>query len=166
MLRKSSLVLHNSTPFYTHYSMIDTLIRFGAWGMFIAAFLAGSIAPFPSEPVLIGLQVAGAPYELVVLATIGNTMGGMFNYWIGHFGKTEWIERYLYVSKERMYKTFRFMHNKGAWIGIWGFLPVIGDPITICLGGLKASPVISFLSIALGKAARYIAIAYTINLLV
>ena len=36
-------------------SFFDVLIGYGPWGMFIAAFLAGSILPFSSEAVMIAL---------------------------------------------------------------------------------------------------------------
>ena len=66
----------------------DFLIAHGVLGMFIAAFLAGTFLPFASEVVLLGLLAAGAdPVGLLIWGTIGNLLGGMFNYWIGTKGK-------------------------------------------------------------------------------
>ena len=54
--------------------IIHFLIEHGLWGMFIAAFFAGSILPLASEVVLSALVAAGvAPLELLIVGTIGNT---------------------------------------------------------------------------------------------
>ena len=79
----------------------DFLIAHGVLGMFIAAFLAGTFLPFASEVVLLGLLAAGAdPVGLLIWGTIGNLLGGMFNYWIGTKGKEEWIEKYAKVKPQ------------------------------------------------------------------
>ena len=57
---------------------LDLLASYGVWGMFIAAFLAGSILPFSSEAVMIALLAAGInPYLLLLYASIGNSLGGI-----------------------------------------------------------------------------------------
>ena len=73
---------------------IQILITYGDFGMFIAAFLAGSFFPFSSEAVMLGLLAAGAdPDGLVVWGTAGNTLGSLFNYGVGSLGRDEWILR-------------------------------------------------------------------------
>ena len=119
--------------------MIDWIISFlvdwGYWGMLVAAFLAGSFFPFSSEAVMVGLQAAGlAPLLLVIYGSIGNVLGSMFNYGVGRLGKMEWIERYLHVKKESLDKAERFMAGRGAWMGFFAFLPLLGSAVTIVLG--------------------------------
>ena len=129
--------------------------------MFISAFIAGSFLPFSSEAVMMGLIAAGLePVPLLIYATIGNWGGSMFNYYIGHLGKMEWIERYLRVKKENLDKARRFMGERGAWMGFFSFMPVIGTAICIILGLMRANPVISAISVFLGKIVRYAFIAY------
>ncbi len=99
------------------------------------------------------------PMPLLVLATIGNWAGSMFNYWVGRQGKMEWIERYLRVSHEKLEQAQRFMGNRGAWMGFFAFLPVIGTAICIALGLMRANLAISSLSVFLGKILRYLIIA-------
>ena len=41
-------------------ALVDFLIQHGQLGMFISAFLAGSILPFSSEVVMAALQLGGA----------------------------------------------------------------------------------------------------------
>ncbi len=108
-----------------------------------------------------GLVAAGLePLPLLIYATVGNWAGSMFNYWLGHLGKMEWIERYLHVSNEKLDKARKFMGNNGAWMGFFAFLPVIGTAICIVLGLMRANPYISALSVFLGKIVRYVFVAY------
>lgn len=137
------------------------LIDWGYWGMFVASFLAGSVFPFSSEAVMLGLQAAGLdPMALVVYATVGNTLGSVFNYCVGRLGKLEWIEKYLHISHESLNKAQNFMGGRGAWMGIFAFLPLLGSAITVLLGLMKANVAISFTSIAIGKFLRYVLLAY------
>ena len=95
-------------------AFIDFLINWGYWGMLISAFLAGSILPFSSEAVMVGLLAAGLqPGPLVVYGTIGNVAGSIMNYGIGRLGKLYWIEHYLHVSKESLSRAERFMAGAG-----------------------------------------------------
>jgi len=129
--------------------------------MFISAFIAGSFLPFSSEAVMMGLVAAGlSPTPLLIWGTIGNWAGSMFNYYVGRMGKIEWIEKYLRVKKEKIEKARRFMGDRGAWMGVFSFLPIIGTAICITLGLLRANPVITSISVFIGKLIRYIAVAY------
>lgn len=141
--------------------IIHFLINYGYWGMLMAAFLAGSFFPFSSEAVMVGLQAAGLdPWGLVVYGTIGNVLGGMFNYGVGHMGRLDWIERYLHVDKESLDKAERFMAGRGAWMGFFAFLPILGSAITIMLGLMRANVVISITSISIGKFLRYLLLVF------
>lgn len=141
-------------------ALLSFLVEWGYLGMLVAAFLAGSFFPFSSEAVMVALQAAGLqPVPLVIYATVGNTLGSYFNYWVGHMGKTEWIEKYLHVSNESLDKARRFMRGRGAWMGIFAFLPLIGTAITILLGLMRANVIVSFVSILIGKILRYVLLA-------
>ena len=100
------------------------------------------------------------PLPLVIYATIGNTLGSYFNYGVGRMGKLEWIEKYLHVSQESLQKAERFMGGRGALMGIFAFLPILGSAITILLGLMKANIPIAFTTIAVGKLLRYIILAF------
>ena len=91
-------------------AIIDFLINWGYWGILLAAFLAGSILPFSSEAVMLGLLAAGLkPWPLIIYGTIGNVLGSMFNYAIGHLGRVDWIEKYLHVKPQNLEKVQRYM---------------------------------------------------------
>jgi membrane protein YqaA with SNARE-associated domain len=129
--------------------------------MLLAAFLAGSFFPFSSEAVMVALIATGLdPWQLMVYGTIGNVLGSVLNYSVGRMGKLEWIEKYLHVKKSDLDKAERFMAGRGAWMGFFAFLPVLGSAITILLGLMRANVVISFVSITLGKIFRYLVLIY------
>ena len=147
--------------------IISFLIDWGYWGMLAAAFLAGSFFPFSSEAVMAGLQAAGLePLPLVIYGSIGNVLGSMFNYGVGRMGKMEWIEKYLHVKKKSLDKAERFMAGRGAWMGFFAFLPLLGSAITIVLGLTRANIPISILSITIGKVLRYVLLVYGLSFIV
>ena len=137
-------------------AFINLLMQYGYWGMLISAFTAGSFFPFSSEAVMFGLMAAGLdPFTLAIYGTIGNVLGSLVNYGIGRMGKMEWIKQYLHVSKKDLDKAERFMAGRGAWMGFFAFVPIIGSAITIALGLMRANLLITTISITLGKIVRY-----------
>ena len=146
--------------------MIDLLIQYGYVGMFLASLLAGSVFPFSSEAVMAGLLAAGLnPWPLVVYGTIGNVIGSLFNYFIGTFGRLDWIEKYLHVKPDKLDRAQRLMARYGAWIGFFAFLPIIGSAIAIVLGLVRANIWVTLFSFTLGKIFRYLLIIYGMNLI-
>ena len=78
----------------------------------------------------------------------------------------EWIERYLHVKQKDLDKATRFMAGRGAWMGFFAFLPVLGSAITIVLGLMRANIPISLTSIAAGKFLRYVLLIYGAQLFI
>lgn len=148
-------------------SLIQFLIDWGYLGMFISAFLAGTVLPFSSEAVLLACVGLGLDPVLSTLSTTaGNALGGFTCYWIGRLGKIEWIEKYLGVSNKQMNKAEKFIQGKGSWIAFLSFLPVIGDAILVVLGLMRANVWIVSVSMTAGKLARYaILVATTLKII-
>lgn len=143
-------------------SLLDGLVVYGPAGMFVAAFLAGSILPFSSEMVLVGLLGAGSDHVLLlVCATAGNVAGGLTNYGIGHLGREEWITRYAKVPPDKLERGKRYVRRFGGWAGLLSIIPVIGDLIVVAMGYLRTPIVLSVLTIAVSKYARYQVIVST-----
>ena len=79
----------------------------GYLGLFIASFLAATVVPFSSEVVFSALVFGGLdPWICVIVASLGNWLGGMSSYFLGRLGKMEWIEKYLRVKREKI-ETYR-----------------------------------------------------------
>lgn len=122
-------------------AILQFLIDWGYWGLFLGSFIAGSVLPFSSEAVLaacvgpLGLD----PVISITAATAGNVAGGMTCYWMGHLGNMEWIEKYFHVKKEKMDRAERFVHGRGAWMAFFAFIPILGSAISIVLGMMRAN---------------------------
>ena len=143
-------------------SIIAFLMNWGYMGMALSAFLAASILPFSSEAVMVGLLAAGLDmWALVAWGTVGNVLGSLFNYGIGRLGKMEWIEKYLHTKPEDLDRARRFMGGRGAWMGLFSCIPVIGDVITIVLGLMRANFTIFIVSVTISKLARYVVLMVT-----
>ncbi len=131
---------------------------FSAWGytgMFVAAAAAGSIIPIGSEVVLLLLLPTLNPFWLILLASLGNTLGGMTCYWLGMLGKREWIHKYLGVSNEKLDKATRFLAGRGAAMAFFAFLPYIGEAIAVALGLMRSNQWLTLVAMFLGKVVRY-----------
>jgi membrane protein YqaA with SNARE-associated domain len=130
-----------------------------AWGLpglFLAAFLAATILPFSSEA-LLGAMALGdwSGSSLLIVASIGNTLGGLTNYGLGRWFPEEKAKRWFRMDATKAERWQHFVHRRGAWAALLCWLPVVGDPIAIALGLFRAP----FLPVAvlmfIGKCARY-----------
>ena len=147
-------------------AVIAALIAYGLPGMFIAAFLAGSVFPFSSEVVMLALLGAGVdPMGLLVSGTLGNTLGSLFNYHVGKLGKEEWIERFTKVSPEKLERGKRYVRRYGAWAGLLAWIPLLGSVITVALGCLRVNAVAAMSTIFVGKLIRYLLLLMAFNAL-
>lgn len=147
--------------------LLEFLSQYGYWGMLIAAFLAGSFFPFSSEAVMLGFMAAGLDnWTLIIYGTVGNVLGSLFNYGVGRMGRLDWVERYLHVKKEELDKAQRFMAGRGAWMGFFAFLPILGSAITIMQGFMRSNFFISMLSITIGKLLRYVVLVFGADLFI
>ena len=84
---------------------MEWLLNLGYVGLFAGSFIAATVVPFSSDVLLLGMLAAGGNVWLCVLvATLGNWLGGLTSYWLGWLGKWEWIERYMGVKHETLVK--------------------------------------------------------------
>lgn len=146
-------------------SATSFIIRYGYHGMLWAAFLAGSFVPFSSEAVLTALYAGGLRlWPLVLMATVGNVLGGVFNYCVGRLCNEAWVYRIFRVKEERLEKTKERVRRRGVWMGLLAWLPVLGSVITVSLGILRVNLPMSLLTMSVGKFGRYLILGYLISL--
>ena len=135
-------------------SLTQFFTDWGYVGLFLSAFVAGSILPFSSEVVLVILVRMGLdPLLCLFAAASGNTLGGMTCYWIGHLGKRDWITRYL-----RRQRQMGIRYRKGALFAFFTFLPYVGEAVAIVLGLMRSNVWITAVAMFVGKLLRYVAI--------
>jgi len=131
-------------------------IDLGLMGLFLATFLAATVVPFSSEFVLAGLILADFdPIHCLIIATIGNTLGGMTSFGLGYLGNWHWINRYLNVEERKVERWKHAINRFGAYMALLCWLPFVGDVIAISLGLFKTSVWRVIIGMTLGKAARY-----------
>ena len=148
--------------------MIDTLVQWlidwGYPGLFLSAFLAGSLIPFSSEIVLLTLVKLGLnPMVCLVLATLGNTLGGMTCYGMGWAGRTDWIERYLHVKQDKVDRMQLFLQGKGAMMAFFAFLRFVGGVLAVALGFMRSNITLTTISMMMGKLLRYIVLLWAMQ---
>ncbi|HRF81229.1 MAG TPA: YqaA family protein [Flavobacteriales bacterium] len=130
--------------------------EWGLLGLFLASFLAATILPFSSEAVLVGmLLLGGSAMPLFLVATAGNTLGGLVNYGIGCWLPTDRLLRWLRIDVGKAERWRALVQRRGAWAALLCWLPVVGDPIAIALGLFRAPLFWTAMLMLLGKAARY-----------
>ena len=126
--------------------------------LFIAAFVSATLFPMGSEALLLyDLSLGYAALLLWLVATVGNTLGAMLNYWFGMKGEG-FLEKRGYLSKEKMQNAHTRFEKWGGWVLLLSWVPIIGDPLTFIAGILKYD-IRKFVAIvALAKGVRYIVV--------
>ena len=128
----------------------------GYWGMFLAAFLAATILPLGSEPLLLALLYADFnSTALLWAATLGNTLGGITTFGLGYLGKWEWADRILKISEKQLDKAKSIVEKYGTWTALLTWVPILGDPIALVLGFFRLAWWKVLLLMFIGKLARY-----------
>lgn len=158
------MLIFARTQCYDMDALIDFFIEWGYIGLFLSALIAGSILPFSSEVVLTVLVQMGAdPVVSLFSASIGNTVGGLICYWLGYLGNMEWIERWLKIDKQKMDKVSGFVQKQGAWMGLFGVLPWVGEVIIVLLGLMRANVYVTTITMFIGKFVRYLLLLYALQ---
>lgn len=120
------------------------------WALFASSFLAATLLPGGSEAVLFGvlrLQPDLAA-KAILVATLGNTLGGLSSYLIGRL-----------LPHGRPLKGLAAVRRYGSPVLLFSWAPIIGDALCVAAGWLRLNAGLAALYIAAGKLARYIVIA-------
>lgn len=148
------------TLFAGHIGDLGSLGSFGLSGLFLASFLAATLLPGGSEAVFLAV-IAAWPAQIapaLILATLGNTLGGMSSYALARLLP----ERTAHRLGERPLALAR---RWGAPILALAWLPLLGDLLCVAAGWLRLPWLPSALWMALGKFLRYAFIAVGWHLL-
>lgn len=132
----------------------------GLWGLFVSAFISSTIAPGGSEAVL-AYMVSEKLYNvdfMILLATIGNTLGALTTWFLGLIAARKFPAEELLANNKQ--KSLSIVKRWGIWTLLFSWLPVIGDGLCFAGGWLKLPFMLSCLNIFVGKAIRYVMVAY------
>ncbi|WP_410516108.1 YqaA family protein [Pantoea allii] len=122
--------------------------------LFSSSFLSATLLPGSSEALLVALLIAksASVYGLILVASLGNTLGGLTNIILG---------RLLPLKRQgRWHETaMTWLQRLGPAALLLSWLPVIGDLLCVLTGWLRFAWLPSVLFLAIGKTLRYIVIA-------
>jgi membrane protein YqaA with SNARE-associated domain len=144
--------------------MVETVTTFfqeyGYWGMGILSFLSGSVVPIASELLLaLFLKLGLNPVALVMVATIGNTLGGVTCYMLGYLTCKERVQKIFKISNKRMKRADLLIQKYGYWTAAISFVPAIGEVLLVVLGIMRVNRFKVLGVMFAGKLIRYIFIA-------
>jgi len=127
----------------------------GLWALLGSAFLASTLLPGGSEAVLVYSHSQGMapPQTLLLVASLGNTLGGLSNWLIGWYLKNRLFRSTL--EKRAQKKALQRISKYGSPLLLFSWLPIVGDPLCLAAGwaGIRLLPATIF--IAVGKVMRY-----------
>jgi membrane protein YqaA with SNARE-associated domain len=120
------------------------------------------LLPVGSEPVFIAmlLGAVGVPWLLVVVASLGNILGAVLNWWLGMELERFSSRRWFPVPPEALERAKRWYHVWGRWTLLLSWMPIIGDPLTIMAGVMRERLWIFLLLVSVAKTCRFATLAY------
>lgn len=149
------------------------LPQFGLSTVFLVSFISATLLPLGSEPAVFGLIKLNPDlfWPAVLVATAGNTLGGMVSWWMGLGAHKAWDaarRRRLAGHPEQVHakppreltRTERrvriWLRRFGAKTCLLSWLPVVGDPLCAVAGWMRLPfwPCAGYM--AIGKFLRYL----------
>lgn len=130
-------------------------------GLFFVALLSASILPLQSEAVLVGLLLSESHpvWLLLIVASTGNVLGSLLNWYLGKYLQHFQHRRWFPVKPTQLDKASRWYQKYGKWSLLLSWVPVIGDPLTV-MAGILREPVLPFLLlVTVAKVSRYLVLA-------
>lgn len=149
--------------------------KVGLSSVFVISFVSATLLPLGSEPAVFA-AVKAAPemfWPLIGVATLGNTLGGIVDYWLGYSARraistqkpvpallsAEPDIRQDYAA-QRSQRWFGWLERYGARTMLLAWLPGIGDPLCTLAGWLRLPfwPSVAYMTI--GKFLRYLSMTW------
>ncbi|GGI20050.1 MAG: YqaA family protein [Oxalicibacterium faecigallinarum] len=127
----------------------------GLTSVFLISLISATLLPLGSEPAVFAAVKANLAmfWPIICVATVGNTLGGLVNYWMGLGAKQVF-------AKERQTRWFHWLERFGAKTMLVSWLPGIGDPLCLLAGWLRLPfwPCVFYM--AIGKFLRYLTMTW------
>lgn len=146
---------------------IQTLLQWfgmptvGLPAVFIVAMVSATLIPMGSEPVLFAyVSLKPDDYWLAIaVATVGNTIGGMINWWLGLLARNT----YESLKGKTNSRAQVWLEKRGPPMLLLSWLPAIGDPLCLVAGWLRFNWLQCLIYMAIGKLLRYIILTWLLT---
>jgi membrane protein YqaA with SNARE-associated domain len=118
--------------------------------VFVVSFASATLLPVGSEPAVFGYaKLHPDQYWIVIaIASVGNTLGGMVDYWLGRGAKQV-------MAKDRQTRYLHWLERLGPKALFFSFLPIVGDPLCAVAGWVRLPFWQSSAWMLIGKFVRY-----------
>jgi len=149
--------------------------------IFLSAFLAATILPVGSEPVLLAYW-ASSDHPLiwlsVLVAGLGNTLGGVVTYGMGRGLRLAWHRWRQRLQKPKFGidpeaepaithpapvpsgRMLNALNRFGPAVLLLSWVPIVGDPLCLAAGSLRLRLLPCLFFMAIGKFGRYATLAW------
>lgn len=129
--------------------------------LLLMSFLAATVVPLSSEVVLaLIVREQRALVVPVLVATVGNYGGACTTYWLSW-----WMIQRLRKPQARgnaQHRALRVLGRVGPPALVFSWVPVLGDALVAVAGTLDVPFRVFSFWVVLGKAARYLVVAWTV----
>ncbi|WOA52794.1 YqaA family protein [Dickeya solani] len=124
------------------------------FSLFWSSFLSATLLPGSSEVVLVSLLLthSTSPLLLIIVASIGNTLGGITNIIVGRLVPELKPQKGLDTAR-------RWLQRYGTAALLFSWVPVVGDILCVLSGWLRMPWASSVMCIFIGKTLRYLVVA-------
>jgi membrane protein YqaA with SNARE-associated domain len=152
-------------------SLLSTLAlpRVGLPAIFIVSLVSATLLPLASEPAVFAYVklVPDMFWPAVLVATLGNSIGGVISYWTGYAAHSAYVRmkarhdaRHPHPPKEPQESRWHAMAQKmlsrfGAKTLLMSWLPLVGDPMCAAAGWLRLDLKACTVYMTIGKFVRY-----------
>jgi len=110
----------------------------GVLGMFLFALGAGTLIPFPVEPVLGGVVVLGSQQVvfLILAAALGHTLGTSISFYLARYLREPFV--YKRIDKHSIKAFHKFWKKYGRWtLFVTVLIPIFPGDILAFVAGLS-----------------------------
>jgi membrane protein YqaA with SNARE-associated domain len=136
-----------------------SLPQYGLATLFLVALVSATLLPLGSEPALFGLVKLNPDlfWSAIVVATIGNTIGGAISYATGYYAERAYeAVTHKAPPGAANARALSMLERFGPPACLLSWLPIVGDPLCAVAGWLRLPFWRCCGYMAVGKFARYV----------
>jgi membrane protein YqaA with SNARE-associated domain len=144
-----------------HLINLLALPQYSLGTVFVVSFVSATLLPLGSEPVVFGLIRINPElmWQVIGVATLGNTLGGVLNWWVG-LGAHQVADKYRHSQLH--VRALDWLERLGPKACLLAWLPLVGDPLCAVAGWLRMPFWPCVLYMAVGKFFRYLVLTFTL----
>ncbi|MBZ9790963.1 DedA family protein [Rhizobium sp. 3T7] len=131
-------------------------------GLFWICLGAASVLPLQSEPVLVGMILSNkfSLPVLLAIASIGNTLGSVTNWFLGRGIERFKGRKWFPASEKALERASIWYRRYGKWSLLLSWMPLFGDALTVVAGVLR-EPIMTFtILVFIAKTGRYVVLTF------